>query len=338
MKFGVLFMPADPPAGANIGERWREVLEAGEVAEEYGFDGFFLPEHHFQASSFNSSPLVALAVLAGRTKRLRVGTSVLLLPCYHPLKLAEDTAQLDLLSNGRLILGVGLGSMPEESAPFGVPPGERVSRFEETLAILRQAWTGGEIDFTGKHFSFSNLRVTPVPLQKPHPPIWMGGMSDAGVRRAGRMGLPWLTSLMPGLDSLLRWRAMYREECARGGHQPKIVVMRDAWVGESAAEVEREWWSVARKEHGRFASQAPEWMKQLDPAVVHKDSLPFAEYRRDRLIAGTPDEVIPVLQKFAAVLPTEYVVLRFRLVGGPSHEATLGAMRLFGREVIPALR
>jgi alkanesulfonate monooxygenase SsuD/methylene tetrahydromethanopterin reductase-like flavin-dependent oxidoreductase (luciferase family) len=95
MKFGVLFMPADPPAGANIGERWREVLEAGEVAEEYGFDGFFLPEHHFQASSFNSSPLVALAVLAGRTKRLRVGTSVLLLPCYHPLKLAEDTAQLD---------------------------------------------------------------------------------------------------------------------------------------------------------------------------------------------------------------------------------------------------
>src|SRR5689334_16066657 len=193
-------MPADPPAGAAIARRWHEILEAALVAEQAGFHGIFLPEHHFMPSGFCSSPLTALTAIAARTRTLHLGTSVLLLPCYHPLKLAEDAAHLDLFSDGRLILGLGMGAAQHESATFGVSREHLVSRYEESFEVLRRAWTHDEFSFTGRHFQFSGVRVTPRPLQQPHPPLWMGGMSAPGARRAARFGLPWMTSLMPTLD------------------------------------------------------------------------------------------------------------------------------------------
>src|SRR5215472_6161263 len=187
MRIGVLFMPADPPSGAAIARRWQEVMESAQVAEASGFDGIFLPEHHFMPSGFCSSPLIALTAIAARTQTLRLGTSVLVLPCYHPLKLAEDAAQLDLLSGGRLILGVGMGANDKEAAGFGVARNDLVSRYEESFDVLRHALSHEQFSFSGKQFNFENVRVTPRPLQQP-PPLWMGGMSVPGARRAGRLG------------------------------------------------------------------------------------------------------------------------------------------------------
>lgn len=334
-------MPADPPAGAHIQQRWEEVLESAAVAEDSGFDGFFLPEHHFMATGFCSSPLIALAAIAARTRTLRLGTAVIVLPCYHPLKLAEDGAHLDLLSNGRLILGVGMGAVQEESRVFGVPNRELASRFEETLSVVQKAWTEDEFSFSGRHFSFSNVHVTPMPVQKPSPPIWMGGMSEPGVRRTGRMGLPWLTGLMPRRTVLQRWAHVYGEQCKANGHEPRVVVIRDGWVAEDRAAVQNVWWPYARQEHWRYVTQVTPAMAEMDPSlsrVRRLEEFALEAHGEDRLIVGTPDDVISSLKSFQGTLATDYVILRFRLVTGPSHQATLRCLRLFGREVIPKMR
>ncbi len=339
MKFGVLFMPADPPAAAAIGQRWDEILESAEVAEQCGFDGIFLPEHHFMASGFCSSPLVALMAIAGRTRTLRLGTAILVLPCYHPLKLAEDAAHVDLLSGGRLILGVGMGALDQEAATFGVPRDELVSRHEENFEVLRRAWTEEQFSYAGKPWQFSNLRVTPKPKQKPHPPLWMGGMSAAGARRAGRLGVPWMTSLMPSLPVLQHLYALYETECRSHGHTPSVVLIRDAWVAEDEAELEAEWWPVARKEYWSYVRGAAQWMRKIDVSLNQysgPDDVTLDRYAPDRLLVGTPAQVSDALQSFLSALPVEYTIVRFRFVGGPSHPQTLRSLRLFGEKVIPA--
>ena len=338
MKFGVLFMPADPPSGATIARRWHEVLEAAVVAEQSGFHGIFLPEHHFMASGFCSSPLIALSAIAARTRILHLGTSVIVLPCYHPLKLAEDAAQLDLLSGGRVILGLGMGAADHEAATFGVSREDLVSRYEESFEVLRRAWSHDDFSFSGHHFQLSGVRVTPRPLQQPHPPLWMGGMSAPGARCAARFGVPWMTSLMPTLEVLSHLFSIYEKECCIHSHTPRVVLIRDAWIDDDPAHLDSAWWQVAQKEYGSYVKKAPPWMAAIDSRIAAWQSgarFSFEEYARHRLIAGSPQQAFAALQPFLRSLPVEYVILRFRLVAGPSHADTLASLRLFGREVLP---
>jgi probable F420-dependent oxidoreductase len=341
MKFGVLFMPADPPAGINMQRRWQEVIEAAVLAEQCGFDGVFLPEHHFMPSGFCSSPLVALASIAARTQKLHLGTSVVVLPCYHPLKLAEDAAHVDLLSGGRLILGVGMGSIEQELRTFRISREEQVSRYEEAAEVLRRAWSEEEFSFSGQHFQFERVRVTPSPVQKPGPPIWMAGMTEAGIRRAGRMGFPWIAGLLHNRNVLSHWYDLYRNTCTAHGHTPTLAVIRDGWVAEDRAALESEWWSLVQKEHWRFRGGLPSWIGQLDPwlsSLSTIEEFTLEGHRCDRLMAGTPDEVIEMIQSFAQALPIEYLIVRLRLINGPSHDGILRCVQLFGEKVLPAVR
>lgn len=341
MKFGVLFTPADPPSGANMQQQWQEIIEAAVLAEQCGFDGIFLPEHHFMPSGFCSSPLVALAAIAARTQKLHLGTSVVVLPCYHPLKLAEDGAHVDLLSGGRLILGVGMGSIEQELRAFHIAREEQVSRYEESVEVLRRAWYEEEFSFFGQHFQFERVRVTPSPLQKPGPPIWMGAMTETGIRRAGRMGFPWIAGLLHNRNVLSHWYGLYRDTCVAHGHTPTLAVIRDGWVTEDRAALESVWWSLVQKEHWRYRDGLPSWIGQRDPWLATLSTIEqftLDGHRRDRLIAGTPDEVIAMIQHFAEALPIEYLIVRLRLTNGPSHDEILRCIYLFGEKVLPAVR
>ena len=140
MKFGILFRPQDPPNAAHIRERWQEILQAARVAEESGFDGLFVPEHHMMEDAYLPSPWAALGALSAVTERVELGTTITLLPLEHPIHFAEHAAMADVLAGGRIRIGVGLGNFPQEFDLFGVNAKTQVSRFEECIEIVQRVW------------------------------------------------------------------------------------------------------------------------------------------------------------------------------------------------------
>jgi len=334
-----LFMPQDPPDGRNIVRRWEEILTAAEVAEEAGFDGVFVPEHHMMPDGYLPSPLVACAALAARTTRVEIGTTIFLLPFYHPVQVAEAAAMVDVISNGRMRLGCGLGNFDPEFALFGLDKGTQVSRFEEAIDIVRRAWAGEELDHHGRHFQVKG-RISPLPVAAE---LWLGAMSEPGVRRAARFGAPWATDPLHNYDVLAEWARTYRAAGDEHGtsERLRIHVQRDAWVADSLEEVERVWWPHVRRDHWFYFNQVPRWVADREPFlqdVRSENDFEFDRHRRERLIVGAPEDCVEQLRELDERLDVDYVFMRFRVASGPDHARELECLRRFGRDVIPALR
>src|SRR5499427_5215850 len=171
MRFGLFFQAPESP-GRTHAERYGEMLDLIAFGESLGFDVAWLAEIHFGgAFSLLSNPLMAVPVIAQRTRRIRIGTAVTLLPLHHPLSCAEQAATADLLSGGRLEFGVGRGSIPTQFHGFRVPVAENRARFDEALDIIRLAWTQERFSYDGQFHKIENLAVTPRPVQVPHPPL-----------------------------------------------------------------------------------------------------------------------------------------------------------------------
>jgi alkanesulfonate monooxygenase SsuD/methylene tetrahydromethanopterin reductase-like flavin-dependent oxidoreductase (luciferase family) len=339
MKFGLLFRPQDPPNAKNIGRRWQETLDAAQAAEEAGFDGVFVPEHHMMPDGYLPAPLVACGALAARTRRVDVGTTVFLLPYYNPVQVAEQAAMVDVISGGRMRLGCGLGALPEEFALYGIDSKTQISRFEEAIGLVREAWTGQEIRHQGKHFTV-NGRISPVPQGAE---LWLGAMSDGGVRRAARFGAPWITDPLHNINVMSEWASLYRQAGAEYGTEAgqQLVLLRDGWVADSLDEVERVWWPCIRAEHWFYFKQIPRWVADREPflaGVREESDFRFDTHRIDRLVAGSPEDCIAAIERFREALGMDYLIMSFRMAAGPAHEQELACIRRFGRDVIPAFR
>lgn len=192
MRVGLLYDMANPAhVGRAPAEFYAHELGQIERAEALGIDGVWFTEHHF-TTDYICSPIVMMAAAAARTRTIRIGTGILIPSLYHPVRLAEDLAVVDVLSNGRLELGAGLGWSLEEFATFGVETGQRVSVVREALEVLRLAWTQESFSFHGRHFDFDDVRVEPKPVQKPYPTIWGGASTVDGASRVARWRLPLL--------------------------------------------------------------------------------------------------------------------------------------------------
>jgi alkanesulfonate monooxygenase SsuD/methylene tetrahydromethanopterin reductase-like flavin-dependent oxidoreductase (luciferase family) len=338
MRFGVLFMPQDPPDARNIVRRWEEILVAAKVAEDAGFDGVFVPEHHMMPDGYLPSPLVACAALAARTSRVEIGTTIFLLPFYHPIQVAEAAAMVDIISNGRMRLGCGLGNFDPEFELFGMNKKTQVSRFEEAIDLVQRAWAGEDIDHDGKHFKVKG-KISPLPVAAQ---LWLGAMSEPGVRRAARFGAPWATDPLHNLEVMRHWAGLYRAAGEEYGTSDRLRInlQRDAWVADDLDEVEREWWPHVRSDHWFYFNQVPRWVADREPFLkdIHsEEDFKFEQHRQDRLIVGSPDDCVAQLQKFDEALDLDYVFMRMRVASGPSHERELECIRRFGRDVIPRL-
>src|SRR5881409_1153739 len=180
MKFGLYSSIANPPRGEYLDRCIDEVIAESQLAEASGFDSCFFGEHHQDQDGFLPSPLIVATAVAARTKRLRVGTSVILLPLHHPVRVAEDVITLDLVSRGRIVLGVGIGYQASDFSAFAVPMEERAARFEESVEILRLCWAGERFSYRGKHYTLEDVQIRPRPYQKPGPPLWIGASGPAG--------------------------------------------------------------------------------------------------------------------------------------------------------------
>lgn len=203
VRFGVNFDFRNPQQWHRPWDKvYKSTLERIAYAEELGYDGVWLTEHHFVDDGYSPSPLTLAAAVAMHTKKVLIGTSVLLLPLYNAIRLAEDAATVDILSGGRLVLGIGQGYRTVEFDSLNVPKSERLERFKEGIEILKRAWTEPEVHFQGKHYSLNGISVTPKPIQKPRPQIWIGANTESATRRAARLADGFVGANKPHLIEL----------------------------------------------------------------------------------------------------------------------------------------
>jgi len=209
--------PDDPRSHADL---YREAVLRCETAERSGFDSVWVSEHHFVDDGYMPSLLVLAAAIAQATERVQIGTGILLAPLHDPLRVAEDAATVDLISGGRLILGLGAGWRNEEFEVFGVDQAARTGRVRETVNVLRGAWGPGAFSFNGNHYSFKDANVTPKPT-KPIP-IWLGGFAPGAIRRAGRIADGFLGSSTgtSGLAAFAQAKQIALEGRTKAGGDP----------------------------------------------------------------------------------------------------------------------
>jgi probable F420-dependent oxidoreductase len=333
MKFGLYSSIANPPGGEHLERSIDEVIAEAQLAESVGFDSCFFGEHHQDRDGFLPSPLIVATAVAARTRTLRVGTSVILLPLHHPIHLAEDVITLDLVSKGRVLLGVGIGYQPSDFKAFAVPMEERLGRFEESVEILKLAWTGEPFSFHGKHYTLDEVRITPRPYQKPGPPLWIGASVQAAARRAGRVADAFVGTPSTGIQNAVGLATIYKEAARKAGRPAQVVQMRDAWVAKDRAE--------ADAVYGPHVMTAYKYY--FDNRLAEFRTLPagtpftLEALAPDRLILGDPETCVREFQRWSSATGADYFLLRLRHAhsGGPAHAKIMDAITLFGERVIP---
>jgi alkanesulfonate monooxygenase SsuD/methylene tetrahydromethanopterin reductase-like flavin-dependent oxidoreductase (luciferase family) len=336
MKIGYFPCTQDPPKGENVARVWDEIVAEAQAAEAAGFDGCFVPEHHQQEDGFLPNALIVAGLIGMKTERIDVGTCATVVPLHHPIHLAEDCALIDQATKGRLILSVGVGYQPQDFEVFGVNAKQRVGRTEEGIAILRQAWRAERFSFIGKYFKLSDVLITPGPYRKPGPPIWFASWSPPGIDRAARIGDGWISDPLQSLPVIKEYTNQYRDAAAKHGTKPYICLMRDAVVAGTRSEAEaRSGPVVAAHQHyfGFGVHTEDEYLKD----VKGPEDLTFERIAEDRLLYGSPQDCLDQLQHWRDEIRPDYMILRLRFGGDPSHEKTLQTIRLFGEEILPKL-
>lgn len=317
------------------GSGWPEIyaacLEQCESAEAHGFYCAVVAEHHFQDDGFIPSPLIVCAAIAARTRRLRVGTDVIPLPLRDPIHLAEDVAVLDNLSGGRAIVGLGLGGREREYAGFGISFEDRRHRFEEYLGVLDRLLREENVQHEGRHARVPGLTVTPRPVQRPRPPIWIAAGAEPSVRRAARLGDAWISRPVESLDQLRALDAIYREELAAHGKawsERERVLRRDVWIAEDDETA----WAEAMPSIRAIRHFGPDRDVLLPGATTEQ----VKAHARDRWIVGSPRTVADEIRRYRSILGTT-VVLAALQHPGMDQRQVLAAIRLLGERVLPEL-
>ena len=234
VRVGIGLFTAQLPANSKrtFEQEYRETLELVRLAERVGFDSAWVSEHHGSSDGYLPSLLAMLAAFAAVTERIELGTGVVLTPLHDPLRLAEDAAVVDQLSGGRLILGIGNGWREEEFRMFDASRAERGARTEETIEVLRRAWTGRRFSFEGQTLRYDRVKVTPPPARPGGPPILLGGYDRKAVVRAGRLADGYVTD-ETGPDEVRSNLELVAEGANGVGRDPNdliVVLLQNAFA------------------------------------------------------------------------------------------------------------
>jgi alkanesulfonate monooxygenase SsuD/methylene tetrahydromethanopterin reductase-like flavin-dependent oxidoreductase (luciferase family) len=328
VKFGIWLDFRNPrPWRRPWAEVYEESVDLAVSAESWGFDSVWLSEHHLVDDGYLPALFPVIASVGARTRRVRLGTAMLLAPLYHPLRLAEDAAVTDLLTGGRLDLGLAPGYRHEEFANLGVPREQRGTRTEETIEVLRRAWTGEPFSFHGKHFTFDELTVAPAPQREGGVPLWIGGGGRAAARRAGRHGC----HFMPDLGTPPEVLELYRATLAEHGHDPArgqvtAVVSPGVFVCDDADEG----WALLREHYLYLMNAFMEWFG--NPTIPSVDDLP-----RELFLVGPPDAVAEGLHERVKTLGDVDRVIFFGRAPGLPIDLARASLARFAEEVVPQL-
>jgi alkanesulfonate monooxygenase SsuD/methylene tetrahydromethanopterin reductase-like flavin-dependent oxidoreductase (luciferase family) len=338
VKFGMFYEWPNPEL-----RNWRELFEEGieqiQYAEEMGFDFVLIAEHHFTNYGMSPAPLMQALYIAERTQRIQIATAVLVLPIWQPLRLAEEVAVLDNLTNGRFICGIGRGYQPHEFARYGVIPEQSRSMFNEALDIILQAWTCDEsFAHEGEHYRFPETVVWPKPYQRPHPPLWVAGSSADTIRLAAERDMVPVTSGFfgpAGIRDATALLVQHRAALGKPYHGLDVGLQTMTLVADSDEEA----WEVAHR--AQWQNRAGRALGRSDvkhgrvSASPYQDE-PDEEGLRRRLYYGRPDTVIERFREASDGGAT--IISTWMMHGGMEHERIMKSIRLMGEHVIPALR
>jgi alkanesulfonate monooxygenase SsuD/methylene tetrahydromethanopterin reductase-like flavin-dependent oxidoreductase (luciferase family) len=329
VKVGVLQFFGWRDRSVPLEDVYERALARIEVMDRTGYDAVWLAEHHFTGYSVCPSVHVMAAHVAARTTDLRIGTAVTLAALYHPLRIAEEIALLDVLTGGRINWGAGRGFGPREFAVFGVEPDESAERFREAVEIVLAAWQHDKLDFDGRYHHYEGVEVLPKPRQQPHPPTWVAASSEGAVDWAAARGLSILMDPHSPHAEIGRKLARYREGLTSAGHEAggrDIPMARLVAVAPTDAEAE----AIARRgAQWTAASYIPkEAVAAFRPGAQDEELDPVDHYLRDVVIHGSPERVVEELQRLEQEIPLGYLLL------SPLSEKTFG---LFTDQVLPKI-
>jgi alkanesulfonate monooxygenase SsuD/methylene tetrahydromethanopterin reductase-like flavin-dependent oxidoreductase (luciferase family) len=348
MKFGLLYIPDYyPDRYQSASHYYGEMMEQIQYEEELGFDGVFFAEHYVGGYAFPSPPVFATAV-AQRTKRIRLGTGVTLLPLSNPIRTAEEYAMLDVLSDGRLDFGVGRGVLKAEYELFDIDEAESQGRFHESLEVILRAWTQETVSFEGKYYKVREVTPLPKPVQKPYPPIWTAcAVTPESFTWAGQKGFhPMLIPFAyPRHEDLQAKLNLYWSALKEAGHDPKtrdVLGVYHLYVADTDEEAH----ALARKHFMQY------W--RFFGALDQKASWQSADYKEyqggltkvfggasyedldkgDCVIFGTPDRCVQRLKRAEKDFGLTYPIFEVNFGGFP-HKEAMKSLELFAKYVMP---
>ena len=335
------------PEGTEPGRIFEHTTEQIQYAEELGFASAWLAEHHFSRYGLGSSGLVLAAQIAARTKRIRLGTAVLVPPLHHPIRLAEDTATLDQGSGGRLEIGFGRRSSGYEYAGYSVSHAESQARFQETIKIVKGLWTTPDFSYQGQFYDFQHVNLVPPPLQQPHPPLYIAATrTPTTLEFVASSGHPIIIGVVLDHTAALDLCHRFIKMANAAGQQmsmARIPFFRYLYVAESAEQARRDtreamaWTQDMIQWRGTLTSGS-EVYQQLEGFRKTRITQPtsYDHIAEHRAFFGTPDDVasrIRALQNEGV----ESFGCNFAF-GTMPHEKVMRSMKLFAREVMPKLQ
>jgi alkanesulfonate monooxygenase SsuD/methylene tetrahydromethanopterin reductase-like flavin-dependent oxidoreductase (luciferase family) len=276
-----------------------------------------------------------LAGYATRTNKILLGTDILVLPFYNPVRIAEDTAMVDVMSQARFIFGAAIGYRPQEFQLFGVDMDNRGARYVEQLKIIRALWTQDDVSFEGRFYHLTGAKIEPKPLSQPHPPIWLGGWGDLSIKRAAELGNVWVPGPTANLEKLLTAQAKYRSDLAAAGKpaQTEWPLTREfiiADTDEMAFDLAEKYLLINYRDEYGGGWEHPLIGKQDAAPVNQLESL-----SQNRFIIGDPDRCIKSIQQFVEMFGMNHLICRLYFPGMP-HEHIMRELELISREVMPA--
>jgi alkanesulfonate monooxygenase SsuD/methylene tetrahydromethanopterin reductase-like flavin-dependent oxidoreductase (luciferase family) len=342
MEFG-LFTEFSCAAGMSETLAFDNAMAEMTGAEALGFDAVWLAEIHFQKDrSVLASPLVIAAAIAARTRRVKLGLAVQVLPLSHPLHLAEDAATVDQLSHGRLDFGIGRSGLPAHYSGFSVPYGESRARFLETLEVLKKAWTQERFSHHGTYFQFDDVCVLPKPYQKPHPPLRMAATTEETYALVGTLGLPiFIAVRTTPIKTLEQCITSYHAAWEAAGHPGRgpVAVIVPVYVADSARaareEPEASTMEFFRAVGAALQETAGSTGRSQEGARLAR--LPYEDILREFAVYGTPDAVTDRLIELREALGYSSLSVWMNPGGQIAHERVMRSMRLFAERVMPRI-
>lgn len=326
MRFGILLDHQYDREGA-VADRIPELVDFVQAIRDLGFDSVF-GIHHYLSKLRTLQPLPLLAHLVDHTGSMQIGTGILIVPLTHPVQLAEEIATLDQLSAGRFVLGAGAGYRTEEFNAFGIPRAERTARMVESLEVMTRLWSGEPVTHRGKHYALEDATLSMLPVQRPHPPVWIGANSPTAIERAARLGYPWLASGNVKRNWAVGNLGAYRETLTAAGHADAgrtYPIHRDLSIADSRDEAIAQVEPYVRRSYGEYVGYGLDYFESM-----------FEDFKEKSFFFDTPDGVAERIADFAAG-GFNHFVFRAQWLGCPM-ETSLRIVERFAREVMPRFR
>jgi alkanesulfonate monooxygenase SsuD/methylene tetrahydromethanopterin reductase-like flavin-dependent oxidoreductase (luciferase family) len=335
IKLG-LFLNTNYGPDEDVRARYREALAQVRAARDYGFSHICIGQH-FLTEYQKLQPVPLLARMAGESGDMRLLLGIMLLPLLNPVYVAEELATLDVVSDGRVIFGAGVGYRDVEFEAFGVKRVERGARFQEALEVVKRLWTEDEVSFEGRFFRIPKIQPRTRPLQRPHPPVWVAAQADAGVRRAAALGDVLFLNPQANIATLRGQAELFRRARREAGRPvpQELACHKEVYIApdmDTALREGRPFLEGKLKMYARWGQD-----RELPRDSANFGSLGFDDLRRDRVIVGDPEHCLAEFRRYHAEVGINHFSCVLNWPGTQPWQV-LRSIQLLGERVLPALQ